>query len=188
MEKEKIIIDVDYVICDCGFLPLINQFMGTDYKIEDFKEYYIDDILGSDENKQKFYDFYYTKNCYTDAVLKPNAYDVLKRLNKKYDIFICSACVNFAMPERSGKFFKDKYDYLIKELPFLDPNKFIFTNAKDVVYGDYIIDDRLSNLKGNTKNKYLYTAYHNINISDEELKKENVKRVDSWDDIADIFE
>lgn len=42
---KKIMIDMDDVICDGGFLSLVNQFLGTNYKKEDIKTYYIQDLI-----------------------------------------------------------------------------------------------------------------------------------------------
>ena len=117
----------------------------------------------------------------------PDAYEVLEKLNKTYDIYICSACVMFCMIEQSGKFFMDKYDWLIKTFPFLDQNKIILTNSKNIFKADIQIDDRLSNLEGEIKQKLLFTSYHNKNISDKELNDLNITRVNSWKDIEKIL-
>ena len=42
---KKIMIDMDDVICDGGFLSLVNQFLNTNYKKEDIKTYYIQDLI-----------------------------------------------------------------------------------------------------------------------------------------------
>ena len=45
MEKRKdVLLDVDDVICFSGFIEAINEFMGTDYKMDDFSVYYIDEV------------------------------------------------------------------------------------------------------------------------------------------------
>ena len=96
--------------------------------------------------------------------------------NKTYDIYICSACVMFCMIEQSGKFFMDKYNWLLKTFPFLDPNKFILTNSKNIFKADIQIDDRLSNFDNEIETKILFPSYHNKNISDNELKQNGVIR------------
>ena len=42
---KKIMIDMDDVICGGGFLAIINEFLGTSYREEDIKTYYIQDII-----------------------------------------------------------------------------------------------------------------------------------------------
>ncbi|MEG1048866.1 MAG: hypothetical protein RSE48_04955 [Bacilli bacterium] len=188
MEKEKILIDVDDVICEGYFIPLVNEFLGTSYVSSDFDEYYIDDLVfDNEEEKQKFYNFYLTKNGYEYAILKPQAYEVIEELNKKYDVYIFSACVDYALPRKSGIFFKNKFNYLIETLPFIDPNKIILTNSKNLITADYQIDDKITNLEGNIKNKYLFTAKHNEKISDEELIAKHITRVNDWDELKSIL-
>ena len=64
----------------------------------------------------------------------------------------------------------------MENLPFLSPNQFIFGTRKDLVSADIKIDDRLDNLK-NCKTKYLFTNYHNTNLTYEDLNKLDVVRV-----------
>lgn len=187
MNKKKILLDVDEVICNTGFLYLINQFLGTNHKIEDFTDYYIDDIIGDDEKKQEFYKYYLEFNSYDYAELLPFACEVIEKLNKVYDIYICSACVNPFFIQDSGKSFMDKYNWLLKTLPFLNPNNFIFTNSKNMVKADVQIEDRLSNMEGDIPLKLLFSSYHNKEISDEELETQNVRRVTGWKEIEKIL-
>ena len=68
MERKKLLIDVDEVICNSGFLPLVNEFKNTNYKIDDFTDYYLDDyVLSSEKEKQEFYKYYLEKNSYDYA-------------------------------------------------------------------------------------------------------------------------
>lgn len=185
--KKTLLIDVDEVISEPTFLDEVNAFLKTSYKMEDFTEYYIDDVLGSDANKARFYESIKNKDMYANSRIFRGAKTVLKKLSKVYDIYICSACVMFCMPKDSGIFFKHKYDFLINNFPFLDPNKFIFTSAKNLFRADVQIDDKLSNMQGDVGLKLMFSAYHNKNVSDETLKKEGAIRVDSWADIEKIL-
>lgn len=76
----------------------------------------------------------------------------------------------------------NKYKYLVNEFPFLKPDNFIFTTRKDLVKCDIKIDDRIENLKGDCE-KLLYTARHNKHVTDVELKKLGIKRVNNWEEI-----
>ena len=185
--KKTLLVDLDYVICYPGFLKILNDFLGTSYVEEDFTDYIIDPIIGSQEKINEFYDYYIARDGYKDAVLFPDVKEVLKKLDKYYNIHICSACVMFGAEKKSAKLFKDKFEYLIREFPFLDPENIIFTNSKNLFQADVQIDDRIQNLKGNIKTKILFDAYHNREISDEELKENNTIRVKSWKDIEKIL-
>ena len=180
-------VDVDEVICTSSLLDEMNKFLGTNYKLDDFHEYYIDDILGSDENKDKFYDSIKNVDLYENAIIMDDAKEVLEKLSKKYEICICSNCVMYRNEINSGIFYKHKYDFLIKNFPFLNPENFIFTGTKNLFKADVQIDDRLNNLQGDITTKLLFDSYHNRNISDEELSATGVKRIHNWKEIENIL-
>lgn len=185
MEKKTMLVDLDNVICSPGFLTIANRFLNTNYKEEDFEEYLIDDIFG--DRAQEFYDYYITQDGYKDAVFKEGAKETLKKLNDYYNIHICSACVMFGAERQSAKLFADKYNFLIHELPFLNPEHIIFTNSKNIFKADVQIDDRLQNLQGEVKTKLLFHSYHNKKITDEELNAQHVLRVKNWVEIGDLL-
>lgn len=189
---KKILVDVDEVICDTGFLALINKFLGTSYTFDDFSDYYIDDVIGNESKRKEFYKWIQDYNMYDYANVLPGAYEVLKELNEYYDIYVYSACVNPFFVEKSGKQFMDKYNYLQNNFPFIDPNKYIFTNSKNLIKADIQIDDRVDNLMGDVTTKLLFTSYHNKNISDLELDSMNIKRMgtssdNAWESIRDLL-
>ena len=80
----------------------------------------------------------------------------------------------------------NKYDFLIKNFPFLDPMNFVFVGNKSILKSDIKIDDKIENLV-NGDIKILFTAYHNKNISDEELKNQGIIRAKDWLDIKKIL-
>ena len=88
------------------------------------------------------------------------------------------------LKETSGLFFKNKYDFIINYLPFINCNKIILTGVKNMFEADIQIDDKLGHLKNNVKTKFMFTSYHNKNITDKELEECGVVRVNSWSDIA----
>lgn len=187
MKRKSILLDLDDVICIPDFLYLLNKFMGTNYTFEDIDSYYLDDVVGDRETKLKLNEFYYQHNLYEHAEFLPKAYEIIKKLNEQYDIYVCTAGVPLYLREKAGRCFMDKYNYLITKLPFLDPEKFIFTNSKGLIKVDIQIDDKLSNLENDIPTKILFTSYHNTRISDEELKEKGVIRANDWLDIADIL-
>ncbi len=98
-----------------------------------------------------------------------------------------SAYILRDIPEFSSQFVKYKYDWLYKNLPFLNPEKFIFTSSKDIIECDIRIDDRLSNLEGKAETKLLFSSYHNKEYSKEELEKQGVIRVNGWREIENVL-
>lgn len=181
--KKKIMVDMDDVMVSGGFLYLINEFMHTNYKEEDFTEFYMQDIV---PNKKEFFDYFYKKNQYDYSVLKDGVVEALKELSKTYEIYICTSYIFKEAPKGSSVILKYKYDYLLKYFPFLNPNKFIFTGDKSIVNCDIKIDDRVENLE-NATTKLLFTAYHNKKLSDNELDKKGIIRVNNWNEIKNLL-
>lgn len=192
MEKKNILLDVDEVICFAGFLDYANEFMNTNYEIDDIKTYFIDDTIIPQNKIKEYNNFLNSKNIYENAHILPNAIESIKKLNEYYNIIICSACINPYDVENSGKYFKDKYDFLIKTLPFLKPENFIFTNTKNIIKADIQIDDRVSNLVNDIPIKILFPSYHNKEIADEYLSSKNIIRAGKdwrtgWQNVLDIL-
>ena len=192
MEKKNVLLDVDDVICFAGFLDYANEFMNTNYEIDDIKTYYIDDTIIPQNKIKEYNKFLNSKNIYENAHILPNAIESIKKLSEYYNIIICSACINPYDVENSGKYFKDKYDFLIKTLPFLKPESFIFTNTKNIIKADIQIDDRVSNLVNDIPIKILFPSYHNKEIADEYLSSKNIIRAGKdwrtgWQNVLNIL-
>lgn len=183
---EKIMIDMDDVICDGGFLSLVNQFLNTNYKKEDIKTYYIQDLIPK-ERYEEWSEFFNTKNVYDYCKLLPNAYNVIEKLSKKYELYVVTAYIFRDNEEYSANNLKNKFIYLYNNLPFIPPQNYIFTSKKEIINCEIKIDDKLSNLAGTAETKLLFDAYHNKNIKDEELKQKGVVRVSGWEDIEKML-
>lgn len=176
MEKKKVLLDIDEVVCFSGFLPVLNEFLGTNYQIDDFTQYYLEEEVLPKEFIPDFHEFLSYRNLYENPDFLPGALDSLSRLSEYYDFYVCSSCINTEDLENSGRIFKDKFELLIRYLPFLDPRKFVFTSTKNIFKADIQIDDRLQNLDPEIPTKILFPSYHNRNITDEELKEKGIDR------------
>lgn len=177
---------MDDVICDGGFLALVNQFLKTNYQKDEIKTYYMQDLIPK-ERYPEWTEFFNTQNIYDYCELLPNTYEVLEKLSKQYEIYITTAYIFRDNEEYSANNLKNKFEYLCRELPFISPNNFIFTTNKEIIDCEIKIDDKLSNLAGKAETKLLFTAYHNKEISQKELERENVIRVNSWKEIEKIL-
>lgn len=193
MQKKKdLLLDIDEVFCFSGFLDAINDFLGSNYVIDDFSDYYMDEAVIPKERFDEFNEFLNKRNLYENAHILPHAIEVLKELNEIYNIYICSACINPFNITGSGRLFADKYNFLIAQMPFIKPENFIFTNAKHLIRADVQIDDRLSNLDEQIETRILFPSYHNKNISDDELIKKGILRAGydwrtGWLEVANIL-
>lgn len=183
---KKIMVDMDDVICDGGFLSLVNQFLGTNYQIEEIKTYYIQDLIPK-EKYPEWSKFFNTKNVYDYSVMLPDVYEVLQTLSKRYEIYITTAYIFRDNEEYSAKNLKNKFEYLYKNLPFISPDNYIFTTNKEIINCDIKIDDKLSNLKGKAETKLLFTAYHNKELTEQELKQNGAIRVNGWKEIEKLL-
>ena len=168
---KRLLIDMDDVICENGFIRMINEFLGTNYKSEDANSYYVNDLIPKDKFEE-WVKFFEEKNVYDYVNIVKDAPEVIEKLNEFYDIYIITAYI-----------FRDKP----KNLPFIDPKKFIFLSDKELVDADIRIDDSVDKLKGKAEMKLLFTAYHNKNIADDELKEKKLTRVNSWKEIEKIL-
>ncbi len=189
---KDLLLDIDGVYCFPNFLDAINDFLGSDYVIDDFSDYYMDREAIPKERFNEFNNFLNNRNLYQNAQVLPYAKEVLKDLNLICNIYVCSSCINPFDITRSGKLFADKYNFLMSSMPFIKPEHFIFTNAKHLFRADIQIDDRLSNLNESIETKILFPSYHNKLIQDNELIKKGILRAGydwktGWLELAKIL-
>lgn len=103
-----------------------------------------------------------------------DAVEVLRELNDKYEVFIVSAAMEFPNS------LKDKYDWLQEYFPFFSWRQITLCGSKDLVNGDYMIDDHVKNLKGFKGKPYIFTAAHNLEVT-------GYDRINNWKEAAEIF-
>ena len=185
MKKLKtLMVDMDNVITDGVFLKYINEYLNANYKLDDMDGYfYVQKLIGDNDD---FWNYVYDKNFYDNAPLLDDCYAVLEKLNKRYDVYIVTTYLWNEAKDISGINLMNKYYYLRKELPFIKPEKYIFSSNKKILNFDIRIDDRINNLNG-SEIKLLFTAWHNKNISQCELEKNNIIRVNNWEEIEKVL-
>ena len=183
---KKFMIDMDNCITNAYFIERINEFLGTNYRLEEQDDFYLQKLTG--DGISQFWEFMKSRSFYGDCPLIDGCYEALKVLNEKYDLYIVTDYLYLeSEPDISGNNLKDKYDYLKKMLPFISPSQYIFMKNKNLIHWDIAIDDRVDNLES-ADVKYLMHAWHNKNISPEELESKNIVKVYSWKEILDLLE
>lgn len=192
MNKKDLLLDVDEVICFSGYLEAVNDFLNTNYTIDDFDKYYIDAQVVPKEKISEFNEFVSKRNLYNYTSFLPGAIETIKKLNEKYNIYILSACINPFDLDNSGIQFKNKYDFLRKNLPFINPRNFIFTSSKHMLKADIQIDDYIVNFDSDVKLKILFPAYHNKDLDENLLKEKNIIRAGydwktGWEEVSKIL-
>ncbi len=111
---------------------------------------------------------------FRDLPIITDCQDVLKEINQRYELFIVSAAIEFPNS------LKDKVEWLADHFPFIGWKQIVLCGDKKLIFGDYIIDDHERNLIHFPGKKYLFTAAHNLNIT-------NYHRLNNWKEVAAIF-
>lgn len=184
--RQKLMIDMDVTITCDGIIDIVNEYLQTNYTSKDAKDYYVQSLIPKDK-LHEFNKFFYERNLYHYTKLTPDAVEVLKYLNDKYDVYILTAYQLRNENDGAENHLKNKYQYLRETFPFLDTKKFIFTCDKSVVKGDIVVDDVITNLYSSYKQKILFSSYHNQDISEEELSAKGIIRVSSWKEIKELL-
>lgn len=179
---KSIMVDMDDVLTYGNFSRILEDYLGYKPDYDSIKSYYIQDILG--DKKEDFFKYFKDMDMYANATLLPDCYEVLKELSKLYKIYICTDYIWREIVEYAGNNLRNKYKFLYEKLDFIEPKNFIFAADKSVINCDIKIDDKVSNIEG-AKVKLLYTAWHNKDLIDEELNKQNIIRVNNWKEIRE---
>ena len=171
---QRIIIDMDEVIAD----PMgeMIEWYKKEYGVEADKN----KMTGSwvkgfpEEHQQLIWDRLRSPGFFRNLPVMEDSIEVLKALNDRYEVFIVSAAMEFPNS------LKDKYEWLMEHFPFFTWKQLALTGSKDLVFGDFMIDDHVKNLKGFKGKPYLYTSTHNLSVT-------GYDRIDSWKHAAGIF-
>ena len=184
MQMKTIMVDMDDVITNGNFSKILEDYLGYKLDYNNINNYYIQDILG--DKKDDFFNKFKDMNVYENADLLPDCYDTLRELSKYYRIYICTDYIWREIIEYAGNNLRNKYNFLYEKLDFIEPRNYIFTVDKYIINCDIKIDDKVDNIEG-ASIKLLFTAWHNKKLSNEELKKRNIIRVNNWKEIAKIL-
>lgn len=182
---KTIMVDMDDVLTYGNFSKILEDYLGYKLDYDNIKTYYLQDILG--DKKTDFFSKFKDMNMYANATLLPDCYEVLKELSKFYKIYICTDYIWKEIIEYAGNNLKNKYNFLYEKLDFLNPRNYIFAADKSIVNCDIKIDDKVSNIEG-AETKLLFTAWHNKDLSDKELKERGIIRVNNWKEIKEVLE
>ncbi len=125
-------------------------------------------------DKDMAWKFLFTPGFFREIPVMKDAQKVMEALNKRYDVFVVSSALEFpqSLPE--------KFAWLQDHFPFISWKQIVFCGSKNVIKGDYMIDDYLKNLDYFDGEKLLYTAPHN-----QLLQGHN--RVNNWQEVADLL-
>lgn len=80
----------DDVITKGGFLYLVNEFQKSNYTEDDFDSFYMQEKI---EDKEGFSNFFKSHNIYDYCTIIDEAYNTIKKINCKYEIFIVTSYI-----------------------------------------------------------------------------------------------
>ena len=124
---------------------------------------------------------------YKDIPVKPGVLEILPKLNKKYDLLLCTDILIPNYEWEADKEFVSKFNMLKEKFSFLNPKQFMFMRRKELLHADIMIDDKPTNFGPHVKQKLMLTAYHNKKLDNDTLKKQGITRVDTWQVIASLL-
>ncbi len=171
---KRLIIDMDDVMADAT-----GQFLS--YYQKEFGVRIVRAVLngkgegeGFPDNHATVAQFPYRKNFFRTMNVNENCQQVMERLNRKYEVFIVSAAMEFPQS------LSEKLEWLVEHFPFLHWKQFVFCGSKAAVHGDFMIDDLVHNLEAFNGEKFIFTAPHNIHLN-------HFHRLNNWTEIGHRF-
>lgn len=122
----------------------------------------------------------HTPSFWETVTPKDGAYVCLKLLKEVgFKVYICTNSHYDTIKPKIERALLEHFDYL-----FWDD--VIVTNRKQIVSGDYLVDDKLSNLVGGSYRGILMSAPHNWWLPDEALSV-SAPRVNDWYEATSII-
>ncbi len=171
---KRLIIDMDDVMADATgqFLHYYEKEFGVriDRSVLNGKG----EGEGFPENHSVVSKFPYRDNFFRTMSVNENCQEVMEKLNRKFDLFIVSAAMEFPQS------LSEKLQWIKEHFPFLTWKQIVFCGSKTVVYGDYMIDDLVYNLEHFKGEKFIFTAPHNIHLN-------HFNRLNNWKEVGERF-
>lgn len=171
---KRLIIDMDDVIADATgqFINYYEKEFGIRVLRESLNHQ--DEGHGFPGHHDEIQQFPFREQFFRTMTPNAGSPEVLLELNKKYDLFIVSAAMEF--PQSLG----EKLAWLNAHFPFLNWKQIVFCGSKTVVHGHYMIDDLSYNLEGFNGEKFIFTAPHNLHVN-------QYQRLNNWKEVGDWF-
>lgn len=171
----RIAIDMDEVITDAfsKHVRLYEQHFNKKVDHEKLIGKTLPDYAEPEE-KRKVVEFVEQETFFAELDVIPGAIETLEALSYEHELFITTAAMEFPTS------FNAKYEWLIKNVPFINPLNFVFCGDKSIVQADYLIDDNVRHFARFKGQGILFDAHHNRFVYYN-------PRVKSWEDVARFF-
>lgn len=171
---KRLIIDMDDVIADATgqFILYYEKEFGIRVTRESLNHQ--EEGLGFPDHHEIIQEFPFRETFFQTMVPHEGSQEALEKLNKKYELFIVSAAMQFPQS------LIEKFKWLEEYFPFLHWKQIVFCGSKAVVHGDYMIDDLPYNLDTFNGEKFIFTAPHNLHV-------DKYQRLNSWKEAEERF-
>jgi 5'(3')-deoxyribonucleotidase len=173
---KRVAVDMDEVMADTltRWLECYNRDFGTTITKADLHGKRLYDLVGP-RGATAARAYLDRPEFFRDLPLMEGSQQIVKLLSERYEVFVTSA----AMDHPNS--FAAKYSWLKEHFPFIPDKRIVFCGDKSIIRADFMIDDSEQNLAAFTGKGFIFSAPHN-------LLNDTFPRVNTWFDIADIFE
>lgn len=181
MRNFTILVDMDDTIENLtdAWVAYLNDRYGTSVKKEDITSWDLAEAFPTLEKSQVF-GALYDEALWERVKPLPGAVKYLKRLiDDGNQVVIVTASHPDSVGVKMNK-------VLFRYFPYFTYQDVIIASKKQLISGDFLIDDAPHNLGGNYMG-LLFTAQHNKSITDEELVMKNAIRVDNWKEVYELI-
>ena len=174
-----IMCDIDNVICNLqeAVVGLFNERYGTNYTLEDFNDYNIENVLSMQE--ASLMKEMYSENGIYDFV-KPIAKSqngLKKLINSGHQVYL----VTDAIP----RIYHEKVEWVHHFFPFIDDAHIVAMKHKHLFKCDIMIEDNMQNLiSGAHYDRICFDYPWNRNFHDHIY---DIYRCEDWDVIVDVI-
>ena len=176
-DKKIVLCDADDTIenlCET-WIGYLNRKYGTNVNVEDIVDWNIAKFFPS-LTKEMVFEPTFNKEFWKHILPIDGCYNVLEQVNNRHRLYIVTA-TNYQTCDT-------KIERILNLFPFLQWSQFIIAAKKQLVYGDYLIDDGVHNFEGGHYKGILFDRPHNRLFDD---KTAGLTRVHTWDEIGNIL-
>lgn len=175
MQKLRIAVDMDEVIADMhgAKLAWLTERFGYEWKEHLLVGKNVRDLIDP-AHAAALDEHLHLGEFFGDLQIIDGSVEALRELNARHDLFITTAAMEFPLSLRH------KWDWLRRNMPFLDPLNIVFCGRKDIVCADFLIDDSPRHFERFIGQGILFSAPHNA-------LETRYPRLASWNDAAHVL-
>ena len=176
-EKKIVLCDADDVIenfLDC-WITALNKKYNTAVSPSEVTEWDVS-LFFPTLTKDEVFAPMQEKGFWNNLERIPGCFEILKEINDKHILRIVTATHYSTCSVKIKR--------ILELYPFLRWNQFIITSHKQLVHGDYLIDDGVHNIVGGDYQGILFSRPHNQLF---DATAAGVIRVSEWEEIRSII-